>query len=57
MASTNTDILATIVAQRLLDVQEAKGKVPLDKLKEQVEKGTFQVFNTQLHFSGSHSHI
>jgi hypothetical protein len=43
MASTNTDILATIVAQRLLDVKDAKAQVPLEKLKEQVEKGSFQV--------------
>jgi len=42
MASTNTDILATIVAQRLLDVKDAKAQVPLEKLKEQVEKGSFQ---------------
>ena len=40
--AANTDILATIVTQRLVDIKEAKSQVPLDKLKEQVEKGRFQ---------------
>ncbi len=38
-----TDILSTIVAQRIKDVQEAKNKVPLDQLKQQLKQSEFSV--------------
>lgn len=39
-----TDILATIVAQRVLDVKESKSKVSLEQLKAQLAKEAPQVF-------------
>jgi hypothetical protein len=56
MASSNTDILATIVAQRLVDVKEAKAKLSFDKLKELLSQDSFKAYTSHHHTSHHTSH-